>query len=987
VDVALDTRVQALRTQAANNPACPYAMNLVAEEIKAIVDSYRANPLRYVVVVGGDGVIPFFRYPDQSLLGQESGYVPPVRSDSTSEASLRKDFVLSQDAYGAGTQISLRASEFPVPGLAVGRLVETPAEISGQLDEYGRVSGQLTPTTSLVTGYDFLEDAANAVRAELAAGTGATPATLITPNGKSPQDPASWTATQLATQLLGSRHDVNFLAGHFSANSALAADFQTSLLTTDLAASPVDLRSAIVFSAGCHSGYNLVDGDAITGVTLPLDWAQAFAQKRSILIAGTGYQYGDTDFLEYSERLYRDFARELRAGLAGTRISVGEALVRAKHAYLATTPDIRGIHEKALLEATLFGLPMFGVVMPAGRGATPGTGTAITPTLVGTQPAASLGLAAADLNLNLSLPPGLTPQQLALKNPPYDALPGTFTIAKWLSGPNGVVTNPAEPALPLVARNVTSSDGSLVLRGVGFRGGTYTDTPGIVPLTGAPTTELRGVHAPFVSPVFYPMRLWTPNYFGALGGVGGTNLLVTPVQHKTDNPALGTSIQRAYTNLNMKLFYSGNLSAAALSDAPTIVDTQAVTGPGGVTFTAQVVGDPKAAVHGVWITYTGGTGTWTSLDLAQCIAPLPAGCSAEDSRLWTGTLLPPPASPANLQFVVQAVNGFGLVSFDDNRASYYTVGGGGALTGTTLTLVSPPTTGTFGDVRQVVADLKVGATGVGGKLVTIGIGGSTVAGTTNASGRVTLNVQLNSNPGPTQIVASFGGDTTHGPSGADAPFTIGKATSSLSPYPAFVTQTSTTSTGNVTTLSAQVGGKTQPLIQQTVTFTLTGPVNKTISSITDYLGRADLPKGLPTGTYTVVASFAGDATYTSATRTGTLLISTFNGFLWPVANPPKVNVAKANFVVPLRFGLGGNLGLGILATGSPTATKITCATGAPTNEVDQAGTFPSLPLTYIPLIKQYLYVWKVPKAYAGSCYQLTLTLIDGSSYSALFKFK
>ena len=56
----------------------------------------------------------------------------------------------------------------------------------------------------------------------------------------------------------------------------------------------------------------------------------------------------------------------------------------------------------------------------------------------------------------------------------------------------------------------------------------------MVPLTGAPTTELRGVHAPFVSPVFYPMRLWSPNYFGALGEHGGTNLLITPAQHKSD---------------------------------------------------------------------------------------------------------------------------------------------------------------------------------------------------------------------------------------------------------------------------------------------------------------------------------------------------------------------------------------------------------------------------------------------------------------------
>jgi hypothetical protein len=90
---------------------------LVAEEIKGIVDSYRSNPLQYVVIVGNDDAIPFFRSPDQSVIGQESGYVPPVSSNSPSEASLRRDFVLSQDKYGSKTSISLPWNEFPVPDL------------------------------------------------------------------------------------------------------------------------------------------------------------------------------------------------------------------------------------------------------------------------------------------------------------------------------------------------------------------------------------------------------------------------------------------------------------------------------------------------------------------------------------------------------------------------------------------------------------------------------------------------------------------------------------------------------------------------------------------------------------------------------------------------------------------------------------------------------------------------------------------------------
>src|SRR4029079_12707770 len=208
---------------------------------------------------------------------------------------------------------------------------------------------------------DFLEDAANAVKTELDAGIGAPGDALITPNGVSPQAPASWKADDLRGKLFGPRHDVIFLAGHFSANSALAADFATSVLTTELVASTTDFENSLVFSAGCHAGYNLVDGDGIPGVTLSLDWAQAFARKKATLVAATGYQYGDNDFIEYSERLYANFARQLRAGSTGTPVAIGEALVQAKLAYLAATPDIRGLHEKALLEAKLVRRALLGV--------------------------------------------------------------------------------------------------------------------------------------------------------------------------------------------------------------------------------------------------------------------------------------------------------------------------------------------------------------------------------------------------------------------------------------------------------------------------------------------------------------------------------------------------------------------------------------------------------------------------------------------------
>ena len=865
--IAAYPRVQQLKAQARapNNTACPFAMNLVAQEIKGIVDAYRlandaqrlSNPalpaMRYVVIAGNDLAIPFFRYPDESLLGQESLYVPPLLSTSTSDASLRRDYVLSQDAYGSSVQISLRTSNYPVPGLAVGRLLETADDIGGLIDAYG--NGVVVPQSSLVTGYDFLADAANAVAAELEAGTGNTADKLIAPNNISPQDPASWSAYKLspsdnrpnlAGKLFSGRHDLVFLAGHFSANDALAADFTTSLLTTDLAGSTTDFKNSIVFSVGCHSGYNIVDADILPNVTQPVDWAQAFARKQATLVAGTGYQYGDTDFIEYSERLYLNFAKQLRAGTSGP-VAVGEALVKAKLQYLAMTPDIRGLHQKVLLESTLFGLPMLGVNLPAsGRTTINPIAPAITPVPV------DAGTGGAPLGLmTYELVDYVPPVQV---QPPVtlNTVPPTSTYsATYLSGPDGVTSNPLEPVLPLVAINVTPNNPSQVLRGVGFRGGNYVDTTPILPLTGAPATEIRGVHTQFLAAQFFPMRLWTTNYFPALGSTIGTNLLLTPVQHRAADAVLGTTMRRVHTKLTLRTYFSSNLSQAALSDAPAIVSVDGQFDGSGVAFAVRVVGDPAGGMHEVWVTYTDGGGTWTPFDLAQCVN---GACGAtNDSQLWKGRL-PLATLPPNFKFIVQAANGIGLVSYDDKLGGYYTVG---APAATTLTLNAPPSTGAFGDSVAVNATLFASGAPVAEKIVTIGIGATAQVGKTDATGKVSVNVPVQTLPGNYQLTAAFGGDGAFLPASASAPFGVGPATTSLTWDPSNLTQNPTPP---VVTLTASLGGRTTPLLQEAVTYVVSsGAVSKILVVNTNYFGSAPLPPtGLPAGSYTVTAKYAGN---------------------------------------------------------------------------------------------------------------------------------
>jgi CSLREA domain-containing protein len=870
-----DARVIAANQQADAHPACPYAKNLVADAIRRIINNYRNNhALQYVVITGSDHVIPFFRYQDNALLGPEAEFVPPVKDSSASQASLRLNNVLSQDAYGSMTNISLKVNEFPIPDLPVGRLVETPADIISVLDAYGETNNGVTPAASaLVTGYDFLADAAGAIKKELQeAGLGSNVDTLITPNGVSPakrppvdDPPYPWNADELRTQLLGSRHDLVFLGGHFSASSALAADYETRMVTDELVSSAVDLKNALIYSIGCHSGYNIVNPDGIPDITREPDWAQAFAQKGATLVAGTGYQYGDTDYIEYSERLYLEFTKQLRTGA-----SVGQALVAAKQRYLAQTPEIRGLHEKSLLQATIFGLPMLKPDLP-NKTSNPGNDSSIVgsplQSFAAPSPGSLLGLQYA----NVTVTPSLSPITVDLK----DLQGNPAGSARYLEGGDGIVTHPLEPTLPLEMPNVSVP--GLVLRGVGFRGGSYGDEADILPFTGAPATEIRGVHSTFFSGVFYPIQPWNVNYFDALtNGLnnGITRLIVTPAQHKTANPTDQTSTRRKFTAMDFRLYYSnrtagvdvdGNTVLPALAAAPSIIDISATPANGSVTFKVKVVGDPTAGVQEVWITstvcrQTGCNGKWQSHNLLQ---------NADDSTHWENTFSLaddlganlPDDKPQDIRYMVQAVNGVGLVSLATNVGAYYIPGVDPAqLEATEISSVdtSPSTSGPYGTTINVSAVLKKNGAPLAHRIVTLGLGPASRQAETDDSGRVTAAIPLLALPGNYQVTASFAGAAQEAPSSATRQdtFEITKQTTTLSLDPVSASGAAGDDKLMVATLADATG---LPLAEQTVFFVVTGSGGSfSVPVITDYLGRAPLGNvSLPPGIYTVNAYFSG----------------------------------------------------------------------------------------------------------------------------------
>ncbi|MET0626560.1 MAG: PxKF domain-containing protein [Pyrinomonadaceae bacterium] len=141
------------------------------------------------------------------------------------------------------------------------------------------------------------------------------------------------------------------------------------------------------------------------------------------------------------------------------------------------------------------------------------------------------------------------------------------------------------------------------------------------------------------------------------------------------------------------------------------------------------------------------------------------------------------------------------------------------------------------------------------------------------------------------------------------------------------------------------------------------------------------------GTYTLTYS-ATDASGNTGSATRTVfVVYNFTGFFSPVSNPPVLNEVKAGQNIPLKFSLGGNQGLAIFAPGFPASQQVNCATNVPVNVLEETETPGGSTLTYDAGSGRYQYNWKTEKSWAGTCRVLVVTFIDGSTYTANFKFK
>jgi hypothetical protein len=129
---------------------------------------------------------------------------------------------------------------------------------------------------------------------------------------------------------------------------------------------------------------------------------------------------------------------------------------------------------------------------------------------------------------------------------------------------------------------------------------------------------------------------------------------------------------------------------------------------------------------------------------------------------------------------------------------------------------------------------------------------------------------------------------------------------------------------------------------------------------------------------------ATDAAGNPSTKTVTYSVAyDFDGFFWPVKNPPGLTKWKAGLPVPVRFSLGGFRGARPEADGYPRSVRC----GGGDIQVARASQDKKKPsFEYDRRSGKYGMLWKTDKKWAGSCRDFVLRLDDGSVHTARFEF-
>ncbi len=604
----------------------PAAANSVVAAMNALVDRLRTGlpDLRNVVVVGIDDVVPYARVTDLTAAYNESQYSQLMYDGvaNAQSAAARAGFLLTDNPYGDLAPQPYLDRQLYVPQLAVGRLVETPADILGQIASYRAAGGRTNPTSSFVTGYSPLDKGARAVAASLAGKPGVT--------ANASQINSTWTRQDAIAGLAGAASGYGAVNAHYDVYRALPGNEDESdpLTTADL---PPSLQGSVQFTIGCHSGLSVPDIYVATPGAEQRDWPQAMLGRgASAYVGNTGYGLGDTDALAYSEKMSALFAEHI-----GPTMTLGQAMSFAKQAYVATVGSPSVYDAKVVEQTTFYGLPMWRI-----------------------------GAAGVSAKATLPAPATAGPSTITLAATPVST-PITTTKVTAASGRGtyyGVDTHaplvvPGQPVQPLTAVTLPVRNDGLVAHGAITEGLSSYDVAGVDPVYSTPIVDSAETDPePAVGTSFFPSRL--QHVAGTVTPAGRQDSLsLVAGQFATDGSGTGKGTQRLFTQIDSTVLLSDSTDFSP----PRLTGVNAAIQGSVARFTVTTP-DPDAARAVVLMLVQGGpeVQTWQHVELVN------AG-----GGQWVGTVVLPAGTTSIGHYAAEVADTSGNVARSSNKGQNF----------------------------------------------------------------------------------------------------------------------------------------------------------------------------------------------------------------------------------------------------------------------------------------------------------------------------